>query len=628
MAVHPDHPADWRFRAFLFAFLALALASCFRSAAPLLAEAAFFCSIFAALFMGMVAYYIGGKRLVVLYGFLLAMLAMASWGSYAQTDLLVYHAAVSAGVCCLIASFPKHKSIRLLLALSALILFVAFEVGIGGYHFITGRLPGYAQIFAVSESTFRESFGYITSHSQLVPFLVLFFCGSAAFLFVTSKAALPLLKIGDRVVVCALLGLMFCTALSTEAHLYDRLPLLGMVISNYHSDIAYYNVAKARKPVVDTIGAVRKSDFKPAVYVVAVGESANRHHLGAYGYFRDTTPRIDRRKDQLVAFSDAISSFSTTLMSLRRALTLATVESGKEYSDPDMFSIIEIMRGAGFKTYWFSNQTRWGFWGNHVSRISLGVDNLIMLEDNQKISGGPNSSTDFRRLIEFKNNVYIDGAVGYDADLLPPLERALAEDKGPSIIFLHLNGSHGPYIFGCPEKFRKFAEREDQAMFGQDIDARRVNSYDNTIYYTDYILDEIIRRLEQLQLPTSLLYFSDHGESVYLGKEHDPSDFGPGHVEVPLLLWFSSSYSAAYPETVAQARAHADSPFMLDSLSQLVMDWAHVDGPFYKPARSPLNANFVPAPRLTMDGSVNYDSLKQNYCTVTREKTGFSLGPC
>ena len=619
------HVPDWRFKSCLYAFLVLVVAAILYSIGESFPAVILIFSGMASLFAGMTVYYAGGRPLVVFYCLLLGTMVAANWKMYARSDLAVYQSAFAAFFCCLIACVPEWRSFRLFIALLALTLLVFIECGIGGYHSLANHPLGDAQIFAFSESTVWESFGYILTHWQLQMFLLLYLCVSAGCLVFVSRVHLPRLTVQNRIALCALVGILTCAILRTNTHLYDRLPLLGMVVSYCRKDVSYRSVAHARKLVVDTIGAVRRSDFKSAVYVVVVGESANRHHLGLYGYFRDTTPKLDRRKDQLVVFRDAISSHSTTLMSLRRALTLATVEGGREYSDQGMFSIIEILRGAGIKAYWFSNQSRWGFWGNLVSSVALGADESVMLEDGLGRQDAAISSDDSRKSEGFS---LTDRYISYDADLLPQLDRVLTEMNGPAVIFLHITGSHAPYIFSYPKNFDKFPNDEDQEKFGPDIEAGRVNSYDNTIYYTDYILDEVIRRLESHQLPTSLLYFSDHGESVYLGKEHDPSDFGPGHVEVPLLLWFSSLYRDAYPETVAQARAHADSPFMLDSLSQLIMDWAHVDGPFYKPSRSPLNANFAPAPRLTIDGAVDYDSLKQNYCTVTRAKTGFSLGPC
>jgi lipid A ethanolaminephosphotransferase len=40
------------------------------------------------------------------------------------------------------------------------------------------------------------------------------------------------------------------------------------------------------------------------------------------------------------------------------------------------------------------------------------------------------------------------------------------------------------------------------------------NSYDNTILYTDYVLGEILQRLELSGAPYVFIYLSDHGESL------------------------------------------------------------------------------------------------------------------
>ena len=40
------------------------------------------------------------------------------------------------------------------------------------------------------------------------------------------------------------------------------------------------------------------------------------------------------------------------------------------------------------------------------------------------------------------------------------------------------------------------------------------NSYDNTILYTDYVLDKIINELDKSGVPYVFIYLSDHGESL------------------------------------------------------------------------------------------------------------------
>ena len=420
--------------------------------------------------------------------------------------------------------------------------------------------------------------------------------------------------------------------------MYGRGSLLFIVIDSLHDERLTQQVARERRENIASLGVQKDDDFKRALYVVVVGESANRNHLHLYGYFRETTPFLDARKDEMVVFHNAIASFSSTILSLRRALTLATVSSGKEYYDDGMYSIIEILRGAGVKTYWISNQAKWGLWGIGTSLIASGADDVFFERDRASVDATAWASDSAVKskgmmLIDARGRVqtpldYASNLSDEDGVLMDRIDNVLAKEDGPAVLFVHLMGSHTLYANRYPQAFEKFAPQDDKDLFGDKIETARVNSYDNSILYTDYILDQIIRRLQAKAMPTSLLYFSDHGESVDINKQHDPSDFTPGHVEVPLLLWFSQAYKDAYPDTVLHAQTHSDAPFMNDSLSQVMMDWTHVHGSFSQPLRSLLNATFVPSPRLTMDGAVDYDKLPDSYCAVVKAKTGFGMKKC
>ncbi|WP_395230673.1 sulfatase-like hydrolase/transferase, partial [Escherichia coli] len=72
-----------------------------------------------------------------------------------------------------------------------------------------------------------------------------------------------------------------------------------------------------------------------------------------------------------------------------------------------------------------------------------------------------------------------------------------------------------------------------------------VNTYDSTLVYVDYIVDKAINQLKEHQdkFTTSLVYLSDHGESVgengiYLHGL--PSVIAPvSQKQVAMLLWLS-----------------------------------------------------------------------------------------
>lgn len=79
-----------------------------------------------------------------------------------------------------------------------------------------------------------------------------------------------------------------------------------------------------------------------------------------------------------------------------------------------------------------------------------------------------------------------------------------------------------------------------------------MNTYDNTLVYVDYIVDKAINLLKEHQdkFTTSLVYLSDHGESlgengIYLHGL--PYAIAPdSQKQVPMLLWLSEDYQKRY----------------------------------------------------------------------------------
>lgn len=99
------------------------------------------------------------------------------------------------------------------------------------------------------------------------------------------------------------------------------------------------------------------------------------------------------------------------------------------------------------------------------------------------------------------------------------LEEYINNLQGDGVIVLHTIGSHGPtYYNRYPAQFKKFTPTCDTNEIQTCSQQQLVNTYDNTILYVDYIVDKAINILKEHQdnFTTSLVYLSDHGES--LGK--------------------------------------------------------------------------------------------------------------
>jgi lipid A ethanolaminephosphotransferase len=110
-----------------------------------------------------------------------------------------------------------------------------------------------------------------------------------------------------------------------------------------------------------------------------------------------------------------------------------------------------------------------------------------------------------------------DGDVCMDNVLLYKLNDYINSLKDDGVIVLHQMGSHGPayYRRSTPE-FRKFSPTCDSNQIQDCTHEQLVNTYDNSLLYTDAMLDDTIKLLQQYsgKFNTALVYLSDHGESL------------------------------------------------------------------------------------------------------------------
>lgn len=261
-------------------------------------------------------------------------------------------------------------------------------------------------------------------------------------------------------------------------------------------------------------------------YVLIVGESERTANMSIYGYPRDTTPELIKQKPQLLLFRNAVTPAPVTIMAVPLALTADTV-SGR---DPHKYSdnVINIANKAGYDTYWFSRQGKGGAHNNVITGIAMNT----------------------------KEHQWLDG--GYDEDLLPLLNAALKK-PGKKVIVLHLYGSHEP---AC----RRFPA--NQAVLHGDNEAD--DCYDNSVRYTDTLMGNIFRTLENSR--SSVIYFSDHGlvrdpqrSVVYShGNVNPPREA----LHIPMFIWYGQQVDSKNKMT-----GDYDKPWSADDVNTLAELW-------------------------------------------------------
>ena len=97
----------------------------------------------------------------------------------------------------------------------------------------------------------------------------------------------------------------------------------------------------------------------PGTVIIILGEAACRDYMHVYhnDIVYDNTPWMESlgKDDKLVIFNKVFACYNQTADVIKRIFTEMSQYNNKEFYNAA--SILEIAKKAGYKTYWFSNQT-------------------------------------------------------------------------------------------------------------------------------------------------------------------------------------------------------------------------------------------------------------------------------
>ncbi len=269
-----------------------------------------------------------------------------------------------------------------------------------------------------------------------------------------------------------------------------------------------------------------------------IGESANRNHMGIYGYSRATDPEIRKTVPPVLPFDDVISAYASTTWAIRYLFTMSEIGPARQDSK---CSLIDILKAGGYRIDMISNQYRWGEYDGPI--------NLIF------------SHVDSRKYLQEKTPKVLDDA------LLTEMSEFPEKSAGPHLIILHLMGSHAGYDSRYPTGWGPFTGVIDDAnrhLAPQYVEI--LNEYDNSIAFTDRLLAGVIAKLKEQDRPTFLLYVSDHGEVIDDGRTTLRSGKSrvPDAYEIPFIVWMSHEYRETFPEFVREAQNNLHKPLQTD----------------------------------------------------------------
>lgn len=91
------------------------------------------------------------------------------------------------------------------------------------------------------------------------------------------------------------------------------------------------------------------------IHFLIIGESLTRERMQLYSYHRETNPLLMSMKDELVIVPHAwCTKPPGTLRNVKKIMTFLNSETEK--SESIKTHLVNVMKSAGFKTYWFSNR--------------------------------------------------------------------------------------------------------------------------------------------------------------------------------------------------------------------------------------------------------------------------------
>ena len=309
-------------------------------------------------------------------------------------------------------------------------------------------------------------------------------------------------------------------------------------------------------------GPLITAEPKKTLVVLVVGETARAENFSLGGYARDTNPQL--KKQQVIYYPNASSCGTETAISVPCMFS----NMPREHYDANLAhhqeGVLDVLAHAGVSVLWREND------------------------------GGCKGACDrvpHTDMTQWQLPQYCHDGFCLDDVLLHRFDNYVDSLHNDGIIVLHQMGSHGPaYFKRYPAAFQRFTPTCDSNQI-QDCDHQAlVNTYDNSLLYTDDMLSRTIDKLKGLsdRFNVALVYLSDHGESL---GEHGmylhgaPYLFAPSQqTHIPLLLWMSPGYAAAYHIDQACLRQQAaETAVSQDNLFHTVLGLFNIQTQEYQP---------------------------------------------
>ena len=302
--------------------------------------------------------------------------------------------------------------------------------------------------------------------------------------------------------------------------------------------VRYYNAERKRNQKEILLPDATITNSRKEVVVLLIGESARSQNFSLYGYDKKTNPLLENQ--------------AVTALTAKSAATYTTagVKAILDHKPTDkLYEILpNYLYRAGVDVVW--RTANWGEPPVHIEK--------------------------YQKVADLKA-AYPDADDKYDGILTVGLKEVVESSTADKVlIVLHTSTSHGPtYYSKYPSEFEHFTPVCTTVEMAKAVPEELINAYDNTILYTDYLVNEVIESMKSLtDYRSCVMFISDHGESLgenNLYMHGVPMAMAPKEqVEIPFIVWTSDNSKIKAIDEAGQYH-----------IFHSTMDFLSIDSPVY-----------------------------------------------
>lgn len=276
----------------------------------------------------------------------------------------------------------------------------------------------------------------------------------------------------------------------------------------------------------------KAEEAESSVLLVTI-DTLRADHLKTYGYFRDTSPRIDAFAAEAILFENAFTPMATTLpahvsmMTSTRPMRHGVVRNGLQFEpEVDLRTIAQMLGARGYRTAAFVSAAPVA----KGTGIEVGFSHFDDPKRNTRLA---EKTTD--RVLAWFEERASDGKA----------------KETPFFVWVHYWDPHAPYT--PPKAYRgKFEKTDSLESFvrgtgtklehelgKKTFDVLDINNrYDAEIAYTDAEIGRLFDGLRKVGVydAATVVLTADHGEGLWQHDWHDHGQIWNEQLMVPLVV--------------------------------------------------------------------------------------------